>query len=134
MVTGRFDTSSLKKNKELREKCREQSGGVTDVPCPILGESTMQNIDGESTVPNKVCGHCASNPLLFPPPTPITQVEFASTARAILWYFGHKDLASEFLAADGVHNLGNLLSLSSDMHSQFDSLGLWFEATDAVRY
>lgn len=53
---------------------------------------------------------------------------------AVLWYFGQQDLAKELLAADGVYNLGNLLSLSPDMHTQFDSLGLWFEATDMVCY
>ena len=56
MVTGRFDSSSLKKNNELRQKCDEQTGGVTDVQaCHILGESRMQRIDGEGAVPNKVC-------------------------------------------------------------------------------
>ena len=134
-MTGRFDTSSLKINKELRQKCEEQSGGVADVQARhILGELAIQGIGGESAVPNKVCVVTVSSSPLSPPPTPIAQDNFASNAMAGLWYFGHVSLASELLAADGVHNLGNLLSLSLDMHFHFDSLGLWFEATDVVRY
>ena len=36
------------------------------------------------------------------------------------------------LNGDGVHRLGNVMTLRSDLHQGFDRLGLWFEAT--VRY
>ena len=56
MVTGRFSSSSLRKSGELLQKCIEQSAGVTDVQaCHILGKSMMQDIEGKSAVPNKVC-------------------------------------------------------------------------------
>ena len=73
--------------------------------------------------------HYVSSPPSSPSPTPISQDAFAATA---MDYFGHGSLARELFAKDGVHNLENLLSLTPDMHSQFDALGLWFEATEAV--
>ena len=76
--------------------------------------------------------HYVSSPPSSPSPTPISQDTFAATATVILNYFGHGILAKELLATDGAHNLGNLLSLTPDMHSQFDALGLWFEATEVV--
>ena len=33
---------------------------------------------------------------------------------------------------NGVHRLGNVMTMRSDLHQGFDRLGLWFEAT--VRY
>jgi len=81
-----------------------------------------------------MCFCYVSSPPSSLSPTPIVQDKFASIAMAILQCFGHKDLADKLLAADGVHHLGNLLSLSAEMHSEFGSLGLWFEPTKVVRY
>jgi hypothetical protein len=64
----------------------------------------------------------------------IVQTEYAAAAMTILEYFGLESLVKELLAADGVHNLGNLLSLQSNIHTYFDNLDLWFEGTDVVRY
>ena len=69
-----------------------------------------------------------------PSPTLITQGKCAPTPIAFLKHFGLGSPADKLLAADGVHHFANLLSLSSDMHSQFDELNLWFEATDEVYY
>jgi len=53
---------------------------------------------------------------------------------SILRHFGLENIADELLADDGVHNLGNLLSLGTDVHDRFDNLELWFEGTDEVHY
>ena len=76
---------------------------------------------------------CVSRSPVSPLPTPIAQDKFTPTAMAVLQRFGQEGLAQELLAADGVHHLGNLLSLSSEMRSLFGGLDLWFEATDVVR-
>lgn len=62
------------------------------------------------------------------------QESHAATAMAILKDFGLGSLVDGLIAADGVHDLGNILSLSPDMHSHFDELSMWFEATDMVCY
>jgi len=51
---------------------------------------------------------------------------------SILRDFGLESLTQELLATDGAHDLGNLLSLASDVHAHFDNLELWFEGTDEV--
>ena len=89
---------------------------------------------GEWDTEQIMCRHCVSSPLLSLPPTIIAQDEYPPTFIAIFKDFGLESLADELLAADGVHHLGNLLSLSSEIRYQFNSLGLWFEATDTVCY
>ena len=64
----------------------------------------------------------------------IVRTEYAGHTMSILRHFGLESLALELLAADGVHNLGNLLSLSPHVHAHFDNLELWFERTDKVRH
>ena len=53
---------------------------------------------------------------------------------AILSHFGLESIVDELLATDGVHDIGNLLSLESNVYDRFDNLELWFEATDEVRH
>jgi hypothetical protein len=62
MLTGMFDRTSLKCNRELRQQCDDLPGATatTVQACHILNESTMRGIDptGASdvdTVTNKVC-------------------------------------------------------------------------------
>ena len=52
----------------------------------------------------------------------------------ILRDFGFEGITTKLLETNGVHNLGNLLSLATDVHGFFDKLELWFESTDEVRY
>ena len=94
----------------------------------------MQGIDptGRGGIPNKVCCHCASGPLSSPLPTPITQTHYAATAMAILKDFGFGSLAEGFLAKNGVHDLGNLLSLDHGIHLKFDKVNLWFDGAKEV--
>ena len=64
----------------------------------------------------------------------IFQTDYAANAVAILRAIGLEDIAQKLLAEDGVHGLGNLLSLEPVTHSMFDDLDLWLEGTDEVRY
>ena len=57
-----------------------------------------------------------------------------SAAAATLKYFGLTSLAEDLLTSGGVHNLGNILSLHSEIHAKFNHLDLWFEDTDEVCY
>lgn len=65
-------------------------------------------------------------------PTPAAQTNCAAAVISILKYLGLGGLADELLVTDGVHNLGNLLSLGTGLHVHFASLNLWFEGTDEV--
>ena len=53
---------------------------------------------------------------------------------ATLIHLGLGDLAEEFLGTDGIHDLGNMLSLEFTVHTRFNNLGLWFEGTQEVRH
>ena len=64
----------------------------------------------------------------------MVQTRHASGAMTILKKFGLEDLVDNLLAANGVHCLGNLLSMDSHCHSEFDNLNLWFERTATVRH
>jgi len=57
--------------------------------------------------------------------TPIVQVEDTATALPILRDFGLEGLAQGLLAVGGVHSLGNLLSLGTNVHRHFDCLELY---------
>lgn len=60
MLTGMIDDTSLRRNHELEEQCREGGTGSTIVQaCYILNESTMQGVgpigdDDEGTMTNEV--------------------------------------------------------------------------------
>ena len=68
------------------------------------------------------------------PKTPIIQTDYATSAMAILSHFGLGSIVDELLPTNGVHDIGNLLSLEINVHDRFDNLELWFEATDEVRH
>ena len=70
----------------------------------------------------------------FAPSTPLVQTGYATSALSILETFGLNDLTEKFLAANGVHELTNLLSLDPICHRYFDDLNLWFENTEEVRH
>ena len=70
--------------------------------------------------------HCPSSLTLT------VQTDHAAGAMAILKMFGHSDLYTRLLAQDGIHHVGNLLSLELNCHNSFDHLKIWFEATEEV--
>jgi len=61
MLTGVFDLTSVKNNRELEQKRHDLGdGAITVQTCHILNELTMADVDPtgtseESTVTNKVC-------------------------------------------------------------------------------
>ena len=61
----------------------------------------------------------------------IAQTEYAM---ATLIHLGLGDFAEEFLGEDGIHDLGNMLSLEFNFYVAFGSLALWFEGTQEVRH
>ena len=136
-----FDNTSLKRSREL-DKLRRDLGAsyATIQACHILNESTMQGIDPtgaseDRTVTDKVCALTGSRaPHRLPSPTSIVQTEYAVDAVSVLRDIGLGNLPQDLLATGGVHDLGNLLSLASDVHAHFDNLELWFEGTDEVRH
>jgi hypothetical protein len=135
MVTGMFDYTSIRKSPELKKMCSDQkTTSATVQACHILNESTMQGIDPsggseKTTVVNRVRAVAVSRVLRYPPPTSIIQTEYAATVMTILRHLGLGALADDFLKAEGVHNLGNLLSLGTECHDRFDNLDLWLEGS-----
>jgi len=135
-----FDETSVRNNGELYQQCLHLDAGLAVVQaCHILNKSTMQGIDptggSESdAVTNKVCAVMVSLVLRRPYHPRPSQTSFAVTAVSILRGFGLENLAQELLEEDGVHGLGNLLSLEPVTHGYFDDLRLWFEATDKVHH
>jgi len=57
------------------------------------------------------------------------KTDYAVTAISILRDFGLHDLVQRLCVRNGVHRLGNLLSLEPSCHIHFDRLNLWFEST-----
>jgi len=64
----------------------------------------------------------------------MVQTSHATAAMSILSSFGLEELVEGLLAENGVHRLGNLLSLDQICHNYFDNLKLWFEHTETVRH
>lgn len=141
MLTGIFDYTSTKQSEELTQLRDDLSTYSAVVQTShILNESTMQDIDpsggGERvTVLKNVRATDTSRALCCPPsPTSIVQTEYAVSAMSILRDFGLESIATKLLGTNGVHDLGNLLSLATDAHGFFDRLELWFESTNEVRH
>jgi len=128
-----YDRTSLKTKSTLLEEYRSMGllPGSVEV-CHILGEATMHGITGsDEVIKNKVRSLGSSV-------VSITHAHhsdpFAATAMAVLKDFGLQGFAEELLAANGVHNLGNLLSLHAPFHTAFDMMAMWFEGTEVVGY
>ncbi|KAF9654326.1 hypothetical protein BDM02DRAFT_3106658 [Thelephora ganbajun] len=116
ILTGMFDRTSLRFSRELDQLRRGLDATFTTIQaCHILNESTMQGIDPTGASEDTAV---------------MSKTDYAVTAMSILRDFGLESHAQELLAPDGVHNLGNLLSLAQEVHTYFDNLDLWFEGTD----
>ena len=134
-----FDDTSLKRSRELDKLCLDLGASCATIQaCHILNESTMQGVDPtgaseERTVTDNVCAATMSRVSRRPPsPTSIVQTEYAVNAISVLKDFGLGSLPQELLETNGVHDLGNLLSLETNVHTHFDRLNLWFEGTNEV--
>ncbi|EPQ51994.1 hypothetical protein GLOTRDRAFT_140473 [Gloeophyllum trabeum ATCC 11539] len=57
------------------------------------------------------------------------KLEYASRVWAVLERFGYPSIKDQLLG-DRIHLLDNVLTLDPTMHSEFDALQIWFEATD----
>ncbi|KAF8327705.1 uncharacterized protein EI90DRAFT_3066603 [Cantharellus anzutake] len=56
--------------------------------------------------------------------------DWAASVWAVMEHFGNVRVLDE-LNGDNIHRLENVLTLSHDIHSAFDQLKFWFEATNA---
>jgi len=57
--------------------------------------------------------------------------EYAASVWTIMQCFGYEDLPERFNGA-GIHSLDNIMTLDPSIHTWFDKLQLWFEATDGA--
>ena len=111
MVTGLFDETSLDDHPELqRENVRLEAMPVVVDTSHILNESMMQGIG------------------------PIAQSDYPASILTVMRQFGLGRLVDAVTAANGVHEIWNILSLEKNLHSKFDDLDLWFEGTSEVRH
>ncbi|CAA7260461.1 unnamed protein product [Cyclocybe aegerita] len=58
--------------------------------------------------------------------------EWQKRVFAVLKSFGLESIVSTLTAAGGIHDLSNLLSLRSELHTAFDDLEIWLEPTSQV--
>lgn len=141
-MTGFFDELSLEKSLELKLKRKDLIskgfiGKRTGLEaCHILGESTMQGVDpaGGTKGSAKEAKVCAFTSVSRYPPLLMSTIQTsrASNAMAILKTFGLDHLYEKLLPENGVHDVGNVLTLEHNCHRDFDRLNLWLEATDEV--
>lgn len=137
VLTGMIDKTSLEMNKELVRTVQALHDPVISIVdvCHIVNESTMQGVDpsrdgkGDSVV-NKVWA--ISFPIPFYNLHPIVQTDCATNAPGTPESFGPGRIIQALLVGNGVHNLGNLISLEPHCRGCFNNLELWFEATDEV--
>ncbi|KAJ3498576.1 hypothetical protein NLJ89_g10201 [Agrocybe chaxingu] len=111
MLTDTYDHISTKKSQQLLLRQRRAGHGVTYVQCcHILSESTTQNINPDD-------------------PAQQQRRDYASSVFAVLKLFGLGSVVATLTAPVGIHHLSNLLSLRTELHTAFDDLELWLEAT-----
>ncbi|KIM36457.1 hypothetical protein M413DRAFT_31685 [Hebeloma cylindrosporum] len=111
IVTGRYDSSLVFQNKELYEICdsAESNAKIGVLQCAhIFTASTNEDTDAERGSDN---------------------AEGDVSMWGLLKRFGYPRLREE-LTGHKVHRLENLMTLSCDFHHFFDTLWVWFVATD----
>ncbi|KAF9011275.1 hypothetical protein BDQ17DRAFT_1420670 [Cyathus striatus] len=106
-ISGLFDTKSYE-------------AGLCEVPEEDIGKRRL--------VGNTQCCHIISQSINKNLSDSDKSV-FASTVWAILKAFGYKTIDEE-LNGVKIHRLENILTLNIDVHSAFDSLQIWLEATN----
>ena len=136
VITGIFNEASVERFPKL-----VQSGDALVLPLQtarIFSKPTVQDIDPEAREDSQ--DKLLNKVLFYPwqpnPPSysPTIQTRTAAGALSILESFGFSKFTKAFKEAGGVHNVWNLLTLEYNLHTLFDSLKLWFEHTEKVRY
>ncbi|KAK6997157.1 hypothetical protein R3P38DRAFT_3328876 [Favolaschia claudopus] len=121
LITNTINISSFNQHPAIK-KLQSQTGAATHVvqTCHIFNESILQNIEVDANFPQE------------------TRRQHAGSALGILRMFGLTELVDRLMSFDktdvasasGVHDLINIISLSSDPHQAFDTLKLTFEPVE----
>ncbi|KAF8900272.1 hypothetical protein CPB84DRAFT_1815431 [Gymnopilus junonius] len=108
VVTGKYDTRSVKMIRELKEMVDlDPSARRESTQCAhIFSESTNSSIEPGSA-------------------------KYAATMWAVMHRFGYEELPDE-LNGSKVHRLENVMTLVPGFHMDFDQLDIWFIATKDV--
>lgn len=138
MLTGSFDRASIRNSCELGRQCKELGAGYASVKvCHIMGRSTQRDIHatgerGADAMTNEV-RHSVQIPRYPYSSTPVIQTYISAAPLSVLTAPRLDDLIKSLAIRDGIHSLGNLLSLNVNCRDWFDNLELWFERTTDVR-
>ncbi|KAK6987855.1 hypothetical protein R3P38DRAFT_3099115 [Favolaschia claudopus] len=118
MVTNTINAHSFYKHDAIK-KLQSQTGAAVRLiqTCHIFNESVLQNIEVDAEFPQEPRRQRAAGAMGILKMFGLTEVVKRLTS------FASADVAS----ASGVHDLSNILSLSTELHSAFDELKLAFE-------
>ncbi|KAJ6473664.1 hypothetical protein C8R45DRAFT_907498 [Mycena sanguinolenta] len=120
MVTNTIDADSFFKHEAIKKLQSDTGAAVRLVQtCHIFNESILQSIEPDEEYPRQA------------------RRQNAGGALGILQMFGLEDVVKRLMtvipgdiaSASGVHDLLNILSLTTDVHLAFDALRLAFEPT-----
>ncbi|KZT02084.1 uncharacterized protein LAESUDRAFT_730607 [Laetiporus sulphureus 93-53] len=104
MVTGRLDQKSYFKYSSEMERPEE----ITETQCCHIFPNMLGNIEtGE-------------------------KANYVADIWTMFRRFGYRELQRE-LSGDLIHRLGNVLTLSGNLHSMMDTLELWFEPIEGMK-
>ncbi|KAF5310633.1 hypothetical protein D9619_008090 [Psilocybe cf. subviscida] len=110
VVSAKYDLASIQENSELKKKYLSGElpfKDVTHTQCAhIFSESTNVGIEPESD-----------------------KLDWASSMWAVMTRFGYTSLPDD-LNGPNIHRLENIMTLQGDIHKLFDSLSIWFVATN----
>ncbi|KXN83403.1 hypothetical protein AN958_01476 [Leucoagaricus sp. SymC.cos] len=107
VVTGKYDTRSVKMIQELEE---------------------MVNLDPSAMRESTQCAHIFSESTNSSIKPGSAKREYAATMWAVMHRFGYEELPDE-LNGSKVHRLENVMTLVPGFHMDFDRLDIWFVAT-----
>ncbi|TFK66209.1 hypothetical protein BDN72DRAFT_844621 [Pluteus cervinus] len=106
VVTKAYDADVLKANSELRGQVGNNVEAWKTQCCHIFDESINVGIDVDAD-----------------------KRAYAAAAWSITTRFGYSTIVDE-LAGQNIHRLENVMTMSTQIRELFDSLDLWFVATD----
>ncbi|EJD33068.1 hypothetical protein AURDEDRAFT_117942 [Auricularia subglabra TFB-10046 SS5] len=110
ILTGHYDLSSCMKNEELMR--RVNAAGLAYLPtecCHIFSQATVQNVSKET-------GAVTDD-----------KRQYATAVLAVMKSFGLDGLARDIASPNGVHDLSNIMIMSTGLHTAFDLLHFWLE-------
>lgn len=115
MISGCSDRKSCIKYPELGDKVRGV-GVLAGTQCPHLFPESVQS-SGPVSLPRTYMDQ------------PNSFQEYAATAFTMLWMFGLKDEVQKLLGGQA-NSLRNVLTMSVELQSEFDSFGFWLEEVE----